>query len=176
MAIDIIMPNTGFDSQTSRLIEWLKAPGDPVARGETLAIVESDKAEVELEALAGGVLLEHSAAAGAEVTVGAVIGRIGSVEEYRARQSAAAPSAPAPAARVSPVARRMARQHNIALEQVAGSGAGGRIMRRDIEALAAPAPAAAGTAGVVLALPRVRRAARERGIALPAVLAAGYAS
>ena len=42
MAIDIIMPNLGFDVQQARLIEWVKQPGDAIQQGEILAVVESD--------------------------------------------------------------------------------------------------------------------------------------
>ena len=55
MTTDIVMPNLGFDTQTARLIEWLKQPGDTVAKGEIIAVIESDKANVELESTADGV-------------------------------------------------------------------------------------------------------------------------
>jgi pyruvate/2-oxoglutarate dehydrogenase complex dihydrolipoamide acyltransferase (E2) component len=59
MTTDIVMPNMGFDTQEGKLVEWLKQPGDPVAKGEPIAIIESDKANVELESVAGGLLLER---------------------------------------------------------------------------------------------------------------------
>src|SRR3990172_1771152 len=81
MAVDIIMPNLGFDAGSGRLIEWLKQPGDRVARGEVIAIIESDKANVELESITAGVLLEHLYGAGEEAAVGEVIARIGNPDE-----------------------------------------------------------------------------------------------
>ena len=177
MAVDVLMPNLGFDTQSGRLLEWLRQPGDAVAKGEPIAIVESDKANVELEAVASGVLLEQRAQAGEEVAVGAVIGRIGAASE-RTPAPAAAP-APAPVAastpaqqRVSPLAQRVAQQQRVPLEQVAGTGERGRVLRRDVEAYQAARSVGDGLR--VLALPRVRRAARQLGIDLAAVLAAGY--
>lgn len=176
MAIDVVMPNLGFDAQTTRLLEWLKKVGDPVTRGEALAIVESDKSEVELAALANGVLLEQVASAGEAVMVGALIGRIGSPDEYRAIASGSATSSPVSSMpRVSPVAQRLASALNISLGHLMGSGERGRIMRRDVEALGtATTPTQTQATHEVLALPRVRRAARERGIDLQALRAAGY--
>ena len=49
MATEIVMPNMGFDTQEARLIEWLKQPGDTVKKGDLIAVIESDKANVELE-------------------------------------------------------------------------------------------------------------------------------
>lgn len=177
MAVDVLMPNLGFDTQSGRLLEWLRQPGDAVAKGEPIAIVESDKANVELEAVASGVLLEQRAQAGEEVAVGAVIGRIGAASE-RTPAPAAAP-APAPVAastpaqqRVSPLAQRVAQQQRVPLEQVAGTGERGRVLRRDVEAYQAARSVGDGLR--VLALPKVRRAARQLGIDLAAVLAAGY--
>jgi pyruvate dehydrogenase E2 component (dihydrolipoamide acetyltransferase) len=183
MAVDVLMPNLGFDTQTGRLLEWLKQPGDAVSKGDAIAVIESDKANVELEALASGVLLEHLAHAEQEVTIGAVIARIGSATDYQS----AAPSTPAATpvtsgsgARVSPVAQRIARELQVPVEQLAGSGGRGRVTRRDVEAYhkeaAQPQPSLSnGTdAHGIKALPRVRKAARERGIDLAAVAAAGF--
>jgi pyruvate dehydrogenase E2 component (dihydrolipoamide acetyltransferase) len=171
------MPNLGFDSQTARLIEWLKAPGDPVVKGEVVAIIESDKADVDLEALASGVLLEQLAQAGQEVSVGAVIGRIGSADEYRPTVLASATPLPEPGAapRISPVAQRIANERQIALKGVVGSGGRGRIMRRDLEPNVLPVSRNdEDDVDSILALPRVRREAYQRGIDLRAVRAAGY--
>ena len=81
MALDIIMPNQGFETQESRLIEWLKQPGDKVRKGEAIAIIESDKANVELESSANGIMLEHLYHQDEVAPVGAVIARIGEPHE-----------------------------------------------------------------------------------------------
>ncbi|MCE7982724.1 MAG: 2-oxo acid dehydrogenase subunit E2 [Caldilinea sp. CFX5] len=188
MATEIVMPNMGFDTQEARLIEWLKQPGDPVKKGELIAVIESDKANVELESVAAGVLLELLATPGAEVSVGAVIARIGAPEEMQ-RSSASSPAA----VEISPIARKLAADSNIDLAQVQGSGPRGRIMKEDVEALLAATPSRSadltskpalphpsrtslgeGSNGAgVLALPKVRKAAREAGITLAEVPATG---
>lgn len=158
MAVDIVMPNLGFDTQSGRLIEWVKKPGDSVARGEIIAIVESDKANVELESAASGILLETLFEPDTEIKVGTVIARIGQPDERRS------PSPQPPAVDISPVAKRLAEDHGIDLSGVTGSGRGGRIMREDVEALLKPRDG-----GRVRALPKVRKAAREAGIDLALV-------
>ena len=176
MATEIVMPNMGFDTQEARLIEWLKQPGDTVKKGDLIAVIESDKANVELESVAAGVLLELLATPGAEVPVGAVIARIGTPEE---RQRSPA-STVAAAVEISPIARKLAADNNIELAQVQGSGPRGRIMKEDVEALLAATPTPAlpqhgggSDDGALLALPKVRKAARDAGINLAEVPATG---
>lgn len=184
MATEIIMPNLGFDTQAARLIEWLKQPGDTVQKGEMIAVIESDKANVELESVASGTLLEQLAVAGAEVPVGNVIARIGAPGEVSTRPSGTtAPSVtsiPTVTAEISPIARKLAADNNIDLAQVQGSGLRGRIMKEDVEVAMSKTPSPAlplvrggsdGTA--VLALPKVRKAAREAGVNLADVPASG---
>jgi len=166
MAVDVVMPNLGFDTQSGRLIEWLKQPGDSVAKGESLAVVESDKANVELESIAAGVVLELLFPADTEVNVGAVIARIGETAEL-APTSVRGRKTPS---EISPVARRLAEEHHIDLSDVTGSGLGGRIMRGDIEARIITVT---GSPDNILALPKVRKAARDAGITLAQVGATG---
>jgi pyruvate dehydrogenase E2 component (dihydrolipoamide acetyltransferase) len=90
MATDIVMPNLGFDTQEGRLVEWLKEVGDTVQKGEVIAVVESDKANVELESVAAGVLLEQLAAPDEIVKIGAVIARVGQPGEQPAGKPAPA--------------------------------------------------------------------------------------
>ncbi len=92
MATEIVMPNMGFDTQEARLIEWLKQPGDAVKKGDLIAVIESDKANVELESVASGILLEQLVPAGSDVPVGNVIARIGTPDE-RAKPAPAVPAA-----------------------------------------------------------------------------------
>lgn len=179
MATEIVMPNMGFDTQEARLIEWLKQPGDTVKKGELIAVIESDKANVELESVASGILLEQLATAGAEVPVGAVIARIGASGERPPRTPAPAAASPAAAvAEISPIARKLAFDNNIDLAQLQGSGPRGRIMKEDVEAamaakISSPAAREGSSDGAPLALPKVRKAAREAGINLAAVPATG---
>ena len=179
------MPNLGFDTQAARLIEWLKQPGETVKRGDLLAVIESDKANVELESVAAGILLEQLVVAGDEAAVGAVIARVGTAAE--AKQVATAPSpvtvsATAVAAtttasvEVTPIARKLAADNAVDLAGVQGSGPRGRIMKEDVEAAMAAVPQSSeqpATGNGLLALPKVRKAAREAGVDLAVVPASG---
>lgn len=221
MAELITMPKLGFDMAEGKLSEWLKKPGEAVNQGETIVLVETDKATVEVPAFRAGTLLEILTEAGESVPIGTPIGVIGEAGEQVDRTAlglgeggAAAPTpekapepaaeeAPAPAAEkapapaqekapapaqekapapttqqelegapealpesgqkpdqrtgpatgageapegvaegeggrlaASPVALRMAAEMGINLREVQGSGPGGRIIKRDIEAFA----------------------------------------
>lgn len=95
MPHDVTMPQLGMAQDAGKIVSWLKAEGDPVAKGDALFEVETDKATMEVEAQAGGFLTQITAVAGQDVPVGAVIARISdSAEDTR---PAAAP-APEPAA------------------------------------------------------------------------------
>ncbi|HLA43338.1 MAG TPA: 2-oxo acid dehydrogenase subunit E2 [Aggregatilineales bacterium] len=204
MAVDIVMPNLGFDSQEAHIVEWLKKPGDPVRKGEIIAVVESDKASVELESIESGTLLEVFYPNDSDVIVGSVIARIGHAEEasvpLNVRETPSRPQTmpaenqrpPTPVytpplspvdtgmVEVSPVARRMASDHGLDLSKVQGSGPRGRITREDVEAIL---PVSGGngnrTAQPVsdglLALPKIRKMARDAGIDLEVVPATGKA-
>ncbi|MCY3720534.1 MAG: dihydrolipoamide acetyltransferase family protein, partial [Anaerolineaceae bacterium] len=154
--IDVVLPNLGFGMEEGQLLAWLKAPGDAVRKGEPLAEIEGDKTTVELEALADGVLEEQLVAAGTTVPVGSVLARIrGEGAESVAAESTKAPGATPPASttakakatvaaaptksapgrlRVPPALRRMAREHDLDLEELAASAPGGRITRELLEA------------------------------------------
>src|SRR5690606_36018655 len=158
-----------------RLVEWLKQVGDTVRQGEAIAVVESDKSDVELESIASGVLLEQLFPADQVVQVGTIIARIGAPGERPAAQPAAVPEPPAeskparPETRVSPLARRIAQENNVDLSAVHGSGQSGRITRADVVAYTSQ-PASNGN---LLALPKVRKAARDLGIDLHDVVPTG---
>ncbi len=144
------------------LINWLKDVGDMVSAGDIIAEFEADKATVEVEAGSGGQLLELRAEPGDELDEGTVIALIGAAGERAAQEttSAAAPppasetkAAPAASApngqtmtadgriKASPLARRIAAEKGIDLSRVSGSGPGGRIVKADVEQLAATPPA-----------------------------------
>ena len=156
MAELITMPKLGFDMAEGKLGEWLKKAGDTVTQGETILLVETDKASVEVPAFRSGVLLKILVAAGESVPIGtpiAAIGEAGETVEAEAKAKVevkaeakieakaevkAEPEAEGTVAdgrlAASPVALRMAAELGIDLRQVAGSGPGGRIIKRDIEA------------------------------------------
>ena len=91
---DIIMPALGMAQDTGKLVQWLKHPGDPVATGDVLFEVETDKTVMEVEAQADGFLTQVSAADGEDVPVGQVIAVISATAD----NAVAAPAAKAPAA------------------------------------------------------------------------------
>ncbi len=160
MAELITMPKLGFDMAEGKLGEWIKKTGDAVTQGETVLLVETDKATVEVPAFRSGVLLKILVEAGESVPIGtpiAVIGEEGESVEVETEVKAEVKDVPkaevkveaevkaeakveaegaAPDGRLaaSPVALRMAAELGIDLRQVAGSGPGGRIIKRDIEA------------------------------------------
>ncbi len=167
MISEVVMPQMGADMTEGTLLRWLKQEGDAVTRGEVIAEIETDKANVEIEAFDSGIFRKAIATEGDVVEVGAVIAVIASADEdisrYTGSTTASAPAktapqaaatAPAPEAavaaaapangrlRASPLAKKIATQRGIDLAQVRGSGPGGRIVRRDVEEHAAPAAAA----------------------------------
>ena len=124
------MPQLGESVESGTVVRWLKAAGDAVAVDEPLFEVSSDKVAMEVPALAAGTLAEIVVAAGVEAPVGAVLARIANGERVRER--------------LSPVVRRLAREHAIDLRRVSGSAAGGRITKKDLLAvLGAGAPTTA---------------------------------
>jgi len=166
MAISVVMPALELTQETGKLVSWRKKEGDAVARGETLLEVETDKAVVEVEALADGYLAGVKAKEGDVIAVGRTIAWIvdkgepapadeappaaaASVAPPAARAAAsAAPSADAAISgarmKISPKARRLASELHVNVESVRGSGPGGEILASDIEAAAkSPAPSVA---------------------------------
>jgi len=172
MAEIITMPKMGFDMQEGTLVQWVKQVGDTVNAGDVVAVIESDKANVEVTSFKSGVVRRLLAEVGTVVPVGQPIAVVGAPDEdisqleagVPAAAAAEAPAAPeaAPAATAaeeaaaavegripaSPVARRVAADMGIDLASVRGTGPGGRVTREDVEAFArrrerAPVPAAA---------------------------------
>ncbi len=160
MATPIAMPKLGITMEEGTIVEWPKAVGEPVEKGEIVLIIESEKAEVEIEASASGVVRHYYAEPGDVLPCGSLLGAI--TEDagapfdpaaFEAEQAAAEKRsagakrtttprvAPvrAPAARrggkaaATPAARVQARRLEIDLGRVAGTGPGGRITRRDVE-------------------------------------------
>ena len=171
MRRELLVPKLGLTMTEGTLLEWLVQPGDRFQAGQSIFIIESEKAAVEVPADADGVLLEATAAVGATLTLGTVIGAWDdglAAAVAPSAKAAPAPSpagvAPAPVSKASaparadgrliatPLARRLAREQGIDLQGVEGSGPRGRIRARDLQA-APPAavPAAAAGAGTLRA-------------------------
>jgi pyruvate dehydrogenase E2 component (dihydrolipoamide acetyltransferase) len=197
MITKVFMPKLSDAMETGKVIKWLKKEGDTVKGGDVIAEIETDKANVEIEAFGAGVLRKIVVEEGGTVPVGEMIGVIADPAEDISSLAAAKPApaaAPAPAAKparatapaassgplpamesyqsvpattavvpmapaavaapapaaaggrvkASPLARKIAGQTGVDLRLIEGTGPGGRIIRRDVEAAkAAPRPAAA---------------------------------
>lgn len=175
MAAEVILPKVDMDMTTGTIAVWHVKDGDTVKKGQPLFDIETDKAAMEIESPADGVIRIGNAPVKAVVPIGTVVAMIyGAGEEPKAFSGApaaaaspaadAAPAGPvaplpvvAPAvdatgkARATPLARRLARQQGISLAALAGTGPRGRIVAADL-ANARPAPAAASTtAGTAVA-------------------------
>ncbi|MEK7214701.1 MAG: dihydrolipoamide acetyltransferase family protein [Chloroflexota bacterium] len=185
MAHPILMPQLGMIMTEGTVAKWFKEPGAPVAKGEVLFEVSTDKITSDVEATESG-LLHVVTPEDAIVPVGGLIGYLLAPGEAAPAAQAAprAPDAPIPAqvdadihaidreggAPSSPAARKLARERGIDLTQVAGSGPGGRIVETDVlraleagpaAAPAAPAPSLLPVRSVV-PLTGIRRTIAER--------------
>ena len=160
MPTDIVMPQMGESIFEGTITKWLKKPGDKVQRDEPLFEISTDKVDAEIPAPAAGILQDIKVAEGATVQVNTVVGTISAEGESVAAKPAPATAVkpesapvkpPAPAeskpaaqssqeeaeedhARSSPLVRKIAREHNLDLGQVSGTGLGGRITKQDITA------------------------------------------
>jgi len=173
MAETISMPKLGFDMREGVLVRWVKNEGETISKGDVLAEIETDKATVEVESSASGVVRKLLASKGDSVPVGSAIAIIGSADEKIEDSAAPVSSAPAkveqkPAAaasmpvteaqpvaevesgpvKASPLARKVASESKLDLHQVQGTGPGGRIVRRDVETALASGKAAPAAAPV----------------------------
>lgn len=101
---DIIMPSLGADMEDGRLAEWLIKPGDSIKRGDIIAVVETQKGAIEIEAFEAGTVAGLDAEVGATVPVGAVIAHLGEAAAAAPAPSKPEPAAPAPAPTPEPVA------------------------------------------------------------------------
>ena len=158
MATEVIMPALEMSQEQGVLVRWLKAEGEFVARGEPLMEIETDKAVMEIEAAASGILSNVTAREGDEIPVGQGIAWLLSEGESVPSPAAGVPRPSRPSARAatarrertdrtparspsrrgrvraSPRARKMARKLGIDLTAVSGSGPKGAILPRDLEA------------------------------------------
>jgi pyruvate dehydrogenase E2 component (dihydrolipoamide acetyltransferase) len=155
------MPALELAQETGRVLRWLKAEGDAVAKGEPLMEIETDKVTVDVESPADGVLAGVGAAEGDEVPVGTTVAfllapgeALPEASSIQVPPTSPAPPAPEPPPRLgrgagegphgsrspaSPKARRLAAERGIDLDTIAGSGPGGAIVADDLDAAAGPA-------------------------------------
>jgi 2-oxoglutarate dehydrogenase E2 component (dihydrolipoamide succinyltransferase) len=180
MKVEVIMPQMGESIQEGTVVRWMKKVGDRVKRDEPILEISTDKVDAEIPSPAAGVLAEITVGEGKTVEIKTVLGSIeteagasAAPEAAPPRPAEASPAKPAgpkepparttaaPAAgspeerlriRSSPLVRRIAREHNVDIAALSGTGAGGRVTRKDILAYVEggglrpgtrPAPAAA---------------------------------
>jgi pyruvate dehydrogenase E2 component (dihydrolipoamide acetyltransferase) len=161
MAFSVVMPALEMAQETGKLIAWRKQEGDRVIKGEPLLEIETDKAVVEVEAPADGILSGIKASAGDDIPVGQTIAwivapgesvpidtdsaapaaRAGShakteLPRVETPQGGSSTQARASSARISPKARRLAKELGVDIAMLRGSGADGEILASDVEAAA----------------------------------------
>jgi pyruvate dehydrogenase E2 component (dihydrolipoamide acetyltransferase) len=163
MAETINMPKLGFDMAEGVLVRWVKQIGENINKGDVLAEIETDKATVEVESPASGVVLQFIVEQGDVVPVNAPIAVVGQEgEEVKdiptadggekkaepksdekpatATQPESAPAQPASATpdngriKASPLAKKIAEDKNLNIADIQGTGPGGRVVKKDVEA------------------------------------------
>ena len=159
MATRIDMPQLGLTMEKGTILQWLKAEGDKVEKGQPVVLIQTEKVEYEVEAPGAGMLLKVVAKEGAELPVGSLMGILGQPgEDVSGLLSAPAAGEPraashepramsrepraesAPVVRavgervkISPVAKKLAQEHGIDIATLTASGPDGRIVREDVE-------------------------------------------
>jgi pyruvate dehydrogenase E2 component (dihydrolipoyllysine-residue acetyltransferase) len=171
-AVDVVMPQMGVSVSEGTITKWMKQVGDTIDADETLLEISTDKVDTEVPSPAAGTISEILVQEGETVAVGTVLARIGGeagaaapppsppepatqpaadASEAAATETAEPAAAPEPATGdangrsfISPVVARIAAEHGIDPNQVPGTGSGGRVTKKDIQAFidAGPAPAA----------------------------------
>lgn len=196
MINEVFMPALSSTMTEGKIVSWVKAPGDKIEKGETVVVVESDKADMDVESFYEGYLATIMVPAGESAAVGAAIALIAETEAEidTAIQQASQASAPAtaPAAIAAPVAvaavaeapvvqngrtvaspraRKLAKELRVDLNTLKGSGPHGRVVAEDVEAAAGktPPPVAVPAVAPAIASPPVPTIA-------PAPVAAAIAS
>jgi pyruvate dehydrogenase E2 component (dihydrolipoamide acetyltransferase) len=189
MAETITMPKLGFDMAEGTLVRWVRNEGENINKGDVLAEIETDKATVEVESSAGGVVRKLLVDAGAIVPIGAPIAIIGSADEKIDESKAvstqpstkaeiAPPTLPKAApvvqsivapqtspVKASPLAKKIARDAQVDLSHIQGTGPGGRIVRKDIEDILSAGPTT-GPANVPAYQPTIQAAPTDETIGM----------
>jgi len=174
MIHEVFMPALSSTMTEGKIVTWVKSPGDKIEKGETVVVVESDKADMDVESFYEGYLAVITVSAGDSAPVGSAIALVAETEaeietaKQQATSSSQAPAvptaqnetapAPAPASTasatpsqsngrtvVSPRARKLAKELSVNLTTLKGSGPNGRIVAEDVEAAAGKTPTPAAT-------------------------------
>ncbi len=140
MATRVLLPKQGLQMVEGRIVRWLRKAGEPVAEGDDIVQIETDKATIDVQAPAAGVVLAILRQEGETVPVAETIAVIGAPGEDIAALAAFAAGSPAPAGArhfSSPRARTAAEQAGIDIRTLTGSGPDGLVIERDVTAAAA---------------------------------------
>ena len=155
MPTPVVMPQMGESIAEGTIVRWIKKVGESVERDEPLFEISTDKVDAEIPSPAAGVLTDIKVKEGETVAVNSVVAEIGQPNEVReagpTKQQADGQTTPAPTPadktvravpsaqpsdngrrRSSPLVRRIAKEHNVDIAQIAGSGIGGRVTKHDI--------------------------------------------
>jgi pyruvate dehydrogenase E2 component (dihydrolipoamide acetyltransferase) len=155
MPTPVVMPQMGESIAEGTIIRWIKKVGESVERDEPLFEISTDKVDAEIPSPAAGVLTDIKVKEGETVAVNSVVAEIGQPNEVReagtAKQQADGQTTPPRTPsdetvraitseqpsdngrrRSSPLVRRIAKEHNVDIAQIAGSGIGGRVTKHDI--------------------------------------------
>lgn len=188
------MPALGMAQESGKLLAWLKQEGETVTKGEPLMEIETDKAAVEIEASASGLLGGVSVEVGQDVPVGQVIAWIlepgekapateptqsdqdKAIEKHelqpvREKAVARADRSTPASLEISPVAKNIAQEHGVDLNLLKPNGA--RIQKADVLAFIDRSDQQSSVAGIVLASPKARRMAGEYGLVLDMISGSG---
>ncbi|MBS1605700.1 MAG: 2-oxo acid dehydrogenase subunit E2, partial [Bacteroidetes bacterium] len=134
---EFCMPSLGADMEAGTLREWLVKPGDPVKRGDIIAIVETQKGLIDIEVFEEGTIDKLIIEEDEKVPVGTVMALIASTKGMpaAANEIAVKPAGTTEVTRIraSPLAKKIAAKEGIGLAGIKGSGEGGTITREDIE-------------------------------------------
>jgi 2-oxoglutarate dehydrogenase E2 component (dihydrolipoamide succinyltransferase) len=156
---NIVVPELGESVVEARVARWLKKEGDRVEIGEPIVELETEKIDLEINAERGGVITSIKHKEGDDVKIGELLALLdesaaapaakpsGNGSDRGPERSApqvavvspAQPASPPPDTRATPTARRMAREHDVDLGAVQGSGLAGRVMKQDVEHAITPA-------------------------------------
>ena len=182
---NIVVPELGESVVEARVARWLKKEGDRVEVGEALVELETEKVDLEVNADKSGVLASITRQEGEDVKIGELLGVVDETEGAKSATSPPVPASPAPPPvarsgngssgngseqtdlKATPTARRIAREHEIDLGAVPGSGSAGRVMKQDVQGAmgakgAPPAPIAPLAPLAPLAPSAARTERRER--------------
>ena len=189
MAKAIIMPKFEMSQEMGTIIQWLKKDGESVKRGEPILEVETDKVTMEVEAPASGIIAGLRGKPGDEIPVTETIGYIlkeGEAVPVKETQIAKQEFVPEKGTsqehektkslkpvKVTPVALNLANKEGVDLVGVQGTGAGGKVTKRDIEAMLESKITAARDSGKRMATPAARRVARMNAIDISVIQGSG---